>query len=56
MRPLVAHCHLALANLDNRTGRSEQAHRNLTAAMSMYREMNMQQWLRRSEAEAAHWS
>jgi tetratricopeptide (TPR) repeat protein len=46
MRPLVAHCHLGLAKLYRRTGKSEQARENLAAAKSMYREMKMDFWLR----------
>jgi len=41
MRPLVAHCYLGLSKLYRRTGKPEQAHENLTAATTMYREMDM---------------
>jgi tetratricopeptide (TPR) repeat protein len=41
MRPLVAHCHLGLSKLYRRTGKPEQARENLTAATTMYREMDM---------------
>jgi tetratricopeptide (TPR) repeat protein len=52
MRPLVAHCHLGLGKLSRRTGQREQAQEHLTAAMTMYREMDMQHWLDQAEAEA----
>jgi class 3 adenylate cyclase/tetratricopeptide (TPR) repeat protein len=45
MRPLVAHCHLGLGKLYQRTGKAEQARENLTAATTMYREMDMDFWL-----------
>jgi tetratricopeptide (TPR) repeat protein len=45
MRPLVAHCHLGLGNLYHRTGKPEHARENLTAATTMYREMDMLFWL-----------
>ena len=45
MRPLVAHCHLGLGKLYRRTGKPEQARENLTAATTMYREMDMRFWL-----------
>ena len=41
MRPLVAHCHLGLGKLYRRTGKPEHARENLTAATTMYREMDM---------------
>jgi len=51
MRPLVAHCHLGLANLHRRTGKPEQAHQHLSTAATMYREMDMRFWLEQAEAE-----
>ncbi len=51
MRPLVAHCHLGLGKLYRRTGKQEQARENLTAAMTMYREMDMRFWLEQVEAD-----
>jgi len=51
MRPLVAHCHLGLGALARRTGRGEQAQEHLTTATTLYREMNMQFWLEKAEAE-----
>ena len=51
MRPLLAHCHLGLARLYRRSGRLEQAHEQLTNTTTMYREMNMQFWLQKADAE-----
>jgi len=51
MRPLVAHCHLGLGKLYRRTANREQAHEHLTTATTMYREMDMQFWLKQAEAE-----
>jgi uncharacterized protein HemY len=51
MRPLVAHCHLGLGKLCRRTAKREQAHEHLTAATTMYREMDMRYWLGQAEAE-----
>ena len=51
MRPLVAHCHLGLCKLYRQTGNREQARELLTTATTMYREMSMQFWLQKAEAE-----
>jgi tetratricopeptide (TPR) repeat protein len=51
MRPLIAHCHLGLSKLYQRTGRREQAREHLTIATTMYREMDMSFWLEQAEAE-----
>jgi tetratricopeptide (TPR) repeat protein len=51
MRPLVAHCHLGLGTLYQRTGKREQAREHLTTATAMYREMEMRFWLEQAEAE-----
>jgi tetratricopeptide (TPR) repeat protein len=51
MRPLVAHCHLALGKLHRRTGKRQQAQEHLSTAMTMYREMNMRFWLDQAEAQ-----
>ncbi len=51
MRPLVAHCHLGLGRLHRRLDRHEQAHGCLTAAATLYREMDMSFWLGQAEAE-----
>jgi hypothetical protein len=50
MRPLVAHCHLGLGKLSQRTGKREQAD-HLTTATTMYRKMDMGFWLEQAEAE-----
>jgi tetratricopeptide (TPR) repeat protein len=51
MRPLVAHCHLALGKLYRRTGQREPGLEHLTTATTMYREMDMRFWLEQAEAE-----
>ena len=50
MNPLVAHCHLGLGRLYQRTGEREQSREHLTTAMAMYREMDMSFWLEHAEA------
>jgi tetratricopeptide (TPR) repeat protein len=49
MRPLVAHCHLALGNLYRRTDERKQAREHLTTATTMYRDMGMAYWLEKGE-------
>jgi class 3 adenylate cyclase/tetratricopeptide (TPR) repeat protein len=51
MRPLKAHCHLSLGKLDVLTGRHDAAQVELTAAIELYRAMEMTFWL--PEAERA---
>jgi class 3 adenylate cyclase/tetratricopeptide (TPR) repeat protein len=53
MRPLLAHCHLGLGKLYRRTGDRAKAGEHLTAAATMYREMDMRFWLAQAEAEMA---
>ncbi|HSD50572.1 MAG TPA: adenylate cyclase, partial [Candidatus Methylomirabilis sp.] len=53
MRPLVAHCHLGLGNLYRRTSDRAKAQEHLANAARMYREMDMQFWLEKSEAVLA---
>jgi DNA-binding SARP family transcriptional activator len=53
MRPLVAHCHLGLGQLSQRTGRPGQAQEHLTTATTMYREMGMSSWLEKATVEMA---
>jgi tetratricopeptide (TPR) repeat protein len=53
MRPLVAHCHLGLGKLCLKTGRREQAHTALSAAIELYRAMDMTFWLPQAEAALA---
>ena len=51
MRPLAAHCHVALATLYRRTGQVARAEERLSVGTTMYREMNMRFWLEKAEAE-----
>ena len=53
MRPLLAHCHLGLGRLYGQTGRGEQARAALTAAIDLYRAMDMTFWLPQAEAALA---
>jgi tetratricopeptide (TPR) repeat protein len=53
MRPLVAHCHLGLGTLYTRTGCLEPARAELSAAMALYRAMDMTFWLPQAEAALA---
>jgi tetratricopeptide (TPR) repeat protein len=51
MRPLIAHCHLGLGKLFQRTGKRSGAEQHLAAAAAMYRDMGMSFYL--EEAHAA---
>jgi class 3 adenylate cyclase/tetratricopeptide (TPR) repeat protein len=53
MRPLQAHCHLGLGTLYATTGQREQAHAELSAAIALYRAMDMTFWLPQAEAALA---
>jgi len=53
MRPLVAHCHHGLGRLYGQTGRGAQAHAALSAAIELYRAMDMTFWLPQAEAALA---
>jgi tetratricopeptide (TPR) repeat protein len=53
MRPLVAHCHLRLGNLYLTSGRRDRAHFALSAAIDLYRSMEMTFWLPQAEAALA---
>jgi tetratricopeptide (TPR) repeat protein len=53
MRPLVAHCHHGLGRLYHQTGRAEQARVALSAAIDLYRAMDMTFWLPQAEAALA---
>jgi tetratricopeptide (TPR) repeat protein len=48
MRPLIAHCHLGLGQLQRRTD-PPAAQKHLTAAVTMYREMEMPFWLNKAD-------
>ena len=54
MRPLVAHCHHGLGRLYGQTGRGEQARTELSAAIELYRAMDMTFWIPQAEAVLAH--
>ena len=51
MRPLIAHCHLGFGKLYRRTGKWQEADEHLTAATTMYREMDMRFWLEKAGTE-----
>jgi hypothetical protein len=53
MRPLVAHCHLGLGTLYATTGQRQQARAALSAAIDLYRAMDMTFWLPQAEAVLA---
>jgi tetratricopeptide (TPR) repeat protein len=53
MRPLVAHCHLGLGTLYQRTERRHEAREHLMLAATMYREMAMVFWLEQADAAIA---
>src|SRR5262249_10895743 len=53
MRPLQAHCHLALGTLYAQTGQRQQAHTALSTAIDLYRAMEMTLWLPQAEAALA---
>jgi class 3 adenylate cyclase/tetratricopeptide (TPR) repeat protein len=51
MRPLVAHCHVGLGKLYERTDKRQQAQEHLATATMMYRRMGMTYWLDKAEVE-----
>jgi len=53
MRPLQAHCHHGLGRLYHQTGRAAQARTALSAAIDLYRAMDMTLWLPHAEAALA---
>ena len=53
MRPLQAHCHRGLGTLYTRTGQRQQAQGELSAAIDLYRAMDMTFWLPQTEAALA---
>ena len=53
MRPLQAHCHLGLGTAVRQDGRREQARAELSAAIELYRAMDMTFWLPQAEAALA---
>jgi len=53
MRPLIAHCHLGLGKLYQRTQKQEQVREHLTTAIALYRDMDMRFWLEQAQAETS---
>jgi tetratricopeptide (TPR) repeat protein len=53
MRPLQAHCHRGLGTLYATIGQQEQARIELSAALGLYRAMDMTFWLPQTEAALA---
>jgi class 3 adenylate cyclase/tetratricopeptide (TPR) repeat protein len=53
MRPLQAHCHRGLGTLYATLGQQEQARTELSAAIGLYRAMDMTFWLPQTEAALA---
>jgi DNA-binding winged helix-turn-helix (wHTH) protein/tetratricopeptide (TPR) repeat protein len=53
MRPLQAHCHLGLGTLYSQTGQLQRAQTALSAAIDLYRVMDMTFWLPQAEAALA---
>jgi tetratricopeptide (TPR) repeat protein len=51
MRPLVAHCHLALGMACRQRRKLQDAQGHLTTAAALYREMEMQLWLKEAQTE-----
>jgi tetratricopeptide (TPR) repeat protein len=54
MRPLQAHCHLGLGTLYVTIGRQQQAYTELSAAIALYRAMEMTLWIPQAEAALSH--
>jgi class 3 adenylate cyclase/tetratricopeptide (TPR) repeat protein len=53
MRPLVAHCHHGLGTLYLKMGKGELPHAELSAAIKLYRAMEMTFWLPQADAALA---
>jgi hypothetical protein len=53
MRPLQAHCHYGLGTLCARIGQRPQARAELSAAIELYRAMEMTFWLPGAETALA---
>jgi class 3 adenylate cyclase/tetratricopeptide (TPR) repeat protein len=53
MRPLMAHCHLGFGNLYADSGRCTEARAEWSAAIDLYRAMDMTFWLLQAEAALA---
>jgi class 3 adenylate cyclase/tetratricopeptide (TPR) repeat protein len=50
LRPLVARCHLNLAELYRRSGKHQRVKEHLALATAMFREMSMRYWLEKAQA------
>ena len=50
-RQLVAHCHLGPGKLYQRSGKQKRARENLTAATTLYRDMDLRFWLVAADVE-----
>jgi hypothetical protein len=53
MHPLQAHCHLGLGTLHAKIDQREPARTELSAAIALYRSMEMTFWLPQAEAGLA---
>jgi tetratricopeptide (TPR) repeat protein len=53
MRPLLAHCHLGLGRLSYQQGQTLAARRELSAALALYRALDMDFWLQHATAALA---
>jgi tetratricopeptide (TPR) repeat protein len=53
MRPLIAHCHFGLGKLYAKSGRRTEACAELSAAVELYRAMDMTFWLSQAQATIA---
>jgi tetratricopeptide (TPR) repeat protein len=53
MRPLQAHCHLGLGKLYRRIGRADDAHIELSDAITLLDELGMALWFSEARAELA---
>jgi len=53
MRPLQAHCHRGLGTLYSKGGQREQARAALSAALALYRAMDMTFWLPQTQEALA---
>ena len=53
MRPLLAHCHLGLGRLSYQQGQNLLARRELSAALALYRALDMGFWLQHATAALA---
>ena len=53
MRPLLAHCHMGLGELYLKEGRSKEAQSEFSAAIDLYRSMDMSFWMPQVESALA---